>query len=65
MDKKLIDLALHIHIKTAKAILVSDDGDKEVAVWLPLSQIEMQPTNKNDICEVTVPEWLAKEKGLI
>lgn len=65
MNKKLIDLTLNVHLKTEKAILASDDGDKEKAVWLPLSQIEMESTKNDDIFEVTMPEWLAKEKGLV
>ncbi|TXH43280.1 MAG: hypothetical protein E6Q97_34270 [Desulfurellales bacterium] len=37
-----------------------DENDKEVWVWLPTSQIE----NNND-GTFTLPEWLAKDKGLI
>ena len=45
-------------------ILVSDDGDEEKAVWLPLSQIEIVEKGKG-IVEVTLPEWVAKDKKLI
>lgn len=60
----LIDLQLRLHAETERAILVSDDGDREKAVWLPLSQIEV---NRRDgaVIDVTAPEWLATEKGLI
>jgi hypothetical protein len=34
-------------------------------VWLPRSQIEIEPMKKAGIVEVTLPEWLAQEKGLI
>ena len=60
----LIDLTLQRHHETPKAILVSDDGDKDKAVWLPLSQVEVVEKGQG-IVEVTVPEWLAKDKGLI
>ena len=60
----LIDLTLQKHHETPKAILVSDDGDKNRAVWLPLSQVEVVEKGQG-IVEVTVPEWLAKDKGLI
>lgn len=61
---KLVDVSMTLHVETKAAILVSDDGDKENAVWLPKSQVEFTEP-KNNITEVTMPEWLAKEKGLI
>ena len=60
----LIDLTLQRHHETPKAILVSDDGDKNKAVWLPFSQVEVVEKGQG-IVEVTVPEWLARDKGLI
>lgn len=63
---KLTDVTMTLHVETQAAILVSDDGDKEKAVWLPKSQVEYtEPKGKGNITEVTLPEWLAKEKGLI
>lgn len=55
----LIECAVQLHHETPKAWLVSDDGEKENAVWIPKSQAEMA----NGL--LTLPEWLAKEKGLI
>lgn len=55
----LIDCAVQLHHETPKAWLVSDDGDRTKAVWIPKSQAEFE----NGI--LTMPEWLAKEKGLI
>ncbi len=65
MKSDLIDVQVQIHHKTEKAILVSDDGDREKAKWLPLSQIEVEESAKANIATVTMPEWLAREKGLI
>lgn len=65
MKSKLIDVSMTLHVETSAAILVSDDGDKEKAVWLPKSQVEFTEPNAKQITEVTMPEWLAKEKGLI
>lgn len=42
-----------------------DENNREVWVWLPLSQIEIAEINGNSIVEVSLPEWLAKDKGLI
>lgn len=64
MKSDVIDMDLHIHARAEKAIKVSDDGDRESAVWLPLSQIEIHRTVGSTV-EITLPEWLAVEKGLI
>lgn len=60
----LIDVCVELHHRTEKAVLVSDDGDTGGAVWLPLSQIEMEQM-EGATYTVTLPEWLAKDKGLI
>jgi len=65
MKSDLIDITVHVHVETAKAVLVSDNGRKEDAVWLPKSQIDLHPTAEPFTREVTLPEWLAKDKGLI
>lgn len=61
---KLVDLSLHIHHETEKAILISLNGNREKATWLPKSQIEYEEDRHGGV-EVTIPEWLAKEKELI
>ena len=64
MKSDLIDIVLNLHAQTERAVLVSDDGDKENAVWLPLSQCEVT-TLKPGIVEIAMPEWLARDKELI
>lgn len=64
MKSNIIDIDVAIEARTEKAVLVHD-GDKSKAVWLPLSQIEISPTGIGGIETVTLPEWLALEKGLI
>lgn len=62
----LIDITMQLHAKTDKAVLVSDDGERSHAKWLPLSQIELDDANtQRGMVVVTLPEWLALEKGLI
>lgn len=62
----IIDLTVHLHHSTEKAILVSDDGDKKKAVWVPKSQIEIdEDQSKGSMITFACPEWLAKDKGLI
>ncbi len=55
MTRPLIDLTVQLHAKTDRAILVSNDGDEKSAVWLPLSQCEVEIL-KDGIAEVTMPE---------
>lgn len=63
-NSNLIDVTLKLHAETKLAILVSDDGVEKNAVWLPKSQIEYTEP-KNGVTEVTLPEWLATDKGLV
>lgn len=63
---EVIDLTLHLHHETDKAILVSDDGNRNKGVWLPLSQIEVDRESlKAPAIIVTAPTWLAVDKGLV
>lgn len=64
MKSDLIDVTVQLHFMTDRAIRVSDDGDSEKAVWIPLSQCEVLK-RPNGIAIVTLPEWMALEKGLI
>jgi hypothetical protein len=65
MKSDLVDVAGCLHAKTDKAILFSDTAHKEDAVWLPLSQCEVENDGHKNFVTVTMPEWLAKDKGLI
>lgn len=57
----LIDLSVIVKHRTAKAVLVDHGGEEPC--WLPLSQIEIEGEDGN--ATVTLPEWLAKDKGMI
>lgn len=59
----LIDVAVQLHHETEKAWLVSDNGERESAIWIPKSQAEIEPKGKAYI--LTLPEWLAIEKALV
>jgi len=60
MKSDLVDIEVVIKIETAKAVLVND---RKRDVWLPLSQVEMERDNAKTF--VTMPEWLAIDKGLV
>jgi len=53
----LVDIACEVLHQTEGAILIDDGAAK---TWLPKSL-----TQVNDDGTVTLPEWLAQEKGLI
>lgn len=59
-----VELELYLHHKTAMALLVSDDGEEENAVWIAKSLVKYEPIEGNRI-QATVPEWLAIKKGLV
>lgn len=80
MSKTLTDIACHVRQVRDKAIAVADGTmdeqtdprtgeitEREKWFWLPLSQIEVEPEDYNagDAVTVTLPEWLAMDKGLI
>lgn len=75
---KLVDLTMALHHRTERAALVSDTGEEARAVWLPLSLIEIEPAGRTvrgarksgqvielAMVDVTLPERLAIEKGLV
>jgi len=62
MESDLVDIEVQIHARTERAILVSDDGEREGAVWLPLAHVEVAAKGRHHV--VTVPEWLAVDRGL-
>ena len=64
MKSDLIDLEVELHARSERGVKVSIDGVSSNAVWLPLSQIEISH-KFSTIYEITLPEWLALEKGLI
>lgn len=65
MRSDLVDIEMVIHHRTPNAILASDDGDRDLAVWLPHSAIEIEPTKTAGTYIVTMPKRLAIEKGLV
>jgi len=59
---KLTEVTVQILSETEKAVMVTDDGKRHI--WLPRSQIEIDMKD-DELAEITLPEWLAKEKELI
>jgi len=64
MNPNMIDIDVHLHVTTCNAVLVSETGDRDAAEWLPLAQVEVAVTAPAT-ATVTLPEWLAIERGLV
>lgn len=61
---QLTDIEVEVHHITERAILVSTDGERETAVWLPLSVIEVETTAPGR-ATITLTQKLAEDKGLV
>lgn len=63
----LVDLTLMLrHDTKPAAIAVSDPAKPQSEwIWLPRSQIEIEHKGRGGIVIVTMPLWLAKDKGLV
>ena len=64
MRSDVIDITIQRLHETDKAVLVTD-SIPEKGVWLAKSMIEIEPSATGGLFTVTLPEWLALEKGLI
>lgn len=76
-DLKDLELMKHATSATGLAVLVSDGRAGHKPQWLPLSKVEIEETGRTErvwnddrrsyapVVKVTLPEWLAREKGLI
>lgn len=79
-SKTLTDISCVVRQVREKAIAVADGAtteytdprtgevtEREKWYFLPLSQIEVDPTDYDvgDTVTVTMPEWLATHKGLV
>ncbi len=64
MKSDVIDLTVQKLHETEKAVLVTVDVP-ENGVWLAKSQIEIEPCETGGLFTVTLPEWIALQRGLI
>lgn len=64
MKSNLADLTVQLLHETDNAVLVKI-GTWSEAVWLPKSQVEVEATGSDGLCEITLPQWLAEERGLV
>lgn len=64
MSRELVDIACEVLRETGAAFHICDGVN---TVWLPKSQVEHHPNDdpRKRASIMVMPEWLAKEKGLI
>ena len=68
MKSELVDIQVQVKYQTGQAVLIFDpeDEDRIKTIWLPRSQIEIEYKGQDErSAVVTMPEWLAIEKGLV
>ncbi len=71
MSRNYHGFTLHLHHETYEgdelrgALKVSETGDDKKAFWVPKSQLKERRDIKTNQVFVSMPEWLALEKGLI
>lgn len=63
MPKSIVDLTVKLIRETDSAYLVTDDDRNRE--WIPKSQVEFFEEKKDGVYDLSIPEWLANEKGLI
>jgi len=61
-NKNYVDIMVEIKHETTKAMLVFDGA---IEAWLPKSVIEGVEKGKGKEVIVSIPEWLAQDKGFI
>lgn len=63
-----VHVLLRFYPKSGKSVAVSLGTDSEL-IFLPLSEIEIHETGKKEngkkVLEITMPQWLAEENGLV
>ncbi len=65
-NHNIIEITVLLKRQTNLAVLVQGDiGEKPKDVWLPKSQVEIEPLDEKDFVKIQLPVWLAEDKGLI
>lgn len=59
----IVEVTVEVRHETQKAVLVKNL--KNLEVWLPKSQIELEYDEVKKVHIIQLPEWLANEKELI
>lgn len=62
--RELVEVSVQKLHETERAYLITD-STPDAGVWIAKSMCELEESSTRGIYTATLPEWLAKEKGLI
>lgn len=60
---EMIELNVHCHAETGKAMLLSEDGEEGNAEWVPKSQMGKVDVSRDVDGVVEIKEWLVEKLG--
>jgi len=63
-DWQAVSLVVVVHHRTERALLASLDGVAAHATWLPAALVLVDDTLSPSVWAVTIPRWLASDRGL-
>ena len=63
-ETEWIELNVHCHRCTQRAVLLSDDGDESNAVWIPRSQVRGE-VKVDEVTTIEIADWIAEREGLV
>lgn len=60
----LVDICAIVRHRTDRGVLIIH-AEEKAPVWLPLAHVELAANEDGRTHTVTVPQWLAEEKGIV
>lgn len=60
-----VEVDLHVHAESQKAMLLSTNGEEKRAEWTPKSQITHIGAERGQSGTFEMKEWIAKKNGFI
>ena len=64
-DDEVVELDMHVHAETPRAMLLSLTGEEKDAEWTPKSQIVHKGAKNGESGSFELKEWVAKKNGFI
>lgn len=64
-NDEVVEVDLHVHAESQKAMLLSTNGDEKRAEWTPKSQITYIGAERGHSGTFELKEWIAKKNGFI
>ena len=65
VESRSLELMMVLHRRVGDAVLVSDTGDVRHAVMLQMGAIRVEMARAAGFVMITMPERLARQKGLV